>query len=61
MSNRSRSEAGSREAGSRMEPTEFDFDPELNDEQWELIADLFANPDPSPEGGRPKADARACF
>ena len=47
--------------GSRMEPTTLDYVPELNDEQWSLIADLFENPDPSPAGGRPMADARACF
>lgn len=39
MSNRSRSEAGS-----RMEPTEFVYNPELNGEQWDLIADLLPTP-----------------
>ena len=34
----------------RMEPN---F--ELTDDQWNLICDLFADPPPSPEGGRPRA------
>ncbi len=42
--------------GARMEP-EF----ELTDDQWNLISDLFADPPPSPEGGRPRASSRACF
>ena len=42
-------------AGARMEPK-----PELTDEQWSLIADLFRDPPPSPQGGRPRVDARAC-
>ena len=56
MSDRSRCEAGS-----RMEPEVEDLQAELSDEHWLLIAELFANPDPSPKGGRPMADPRACF
>jgi len=47
---------GRNHTGSRTEPK-----PELSDKQWFLIADLFANPDPSPEGGRPRVDPRACL
>src|SRR5262245_57583281 len=42
-------------AGSRTEPQ-----PQLSDEQWLLIAKLFPVPTPSPLGGRPRADVRAC-
>jgi transposase len=41
--------------GSRMEPQ-----PELTDEQWLLIEDLFPEPRPSPQGGRPRAPTRPC-
>lgn len=34
---------------------------ELNDEQWNLIADLFPEPPRSSQGGRPPAPSRACF
>jgi transposase len=34
---------------------------ELTDDQWNLISDLFADPPPSPVGGRPRASSRACF
>ncbi|MEM6797893.1 MAG: hypothetical protein AAF589_00125 [Planctomycetota bacterium] len=37
-------------AGSRMEPTAEDLQAKLRDEDWLLIADLFANPEPSPKG-----------
>ena len=37
--------------GSRMEPDTNDLQPELNDEHWLLIADLFSNASPSPKGG----------
>src|SRR4029450_2586341 len=42
-------------AGSRTEP-----ESQLNDEQWFLIEDLFADPEPSPKGGRPRHAARRC-
>jgi len=49
------------DAGSRMEPETEDLQAELSDEHWLLIADLFENPKPSPKGGRPMVDPRACF
>ena len=42
--------------GSRTAPQSF-----LTDSQWNLIKDLFENPDPSPLGGRPRVDARQCL
>ena len=56
MSSRSRESAGS-----RMEPEQVGFRPQLDDEQWALIADLFPEPPPDPRGGRPRADARLCL
>jgi transposase len=56
MSSRSREVAGS-----RMEPTELGYRPQLNDQQWAMIADLFVEPDPDPRGGRPRAGARHCL
>ena len=41
--------------GSRTE-----LEKQLNDEQWLLIANLFPTKPPSPKGGRPAADTRAC-
>ena len=35
--------------------------PELTDEQWSLIEDLFRPLPPSPLGGRPRVESRACF
>jgi hypothetical protein len=55
MSTRSRCDAGS-----RMEPESCPTRPELSDEQWSLISDLFVDPAPDPRGGRPRADARRC-
>lgn len=55
MSNRSRNERASARAGSRKEPQ-----PQLTDEQWKLIADLFPDPAPSAQGGRPRRAAREC-
>ena len=43
-------------AGARTEPKS-----ELTDEQWSLIEDLFRDPPPSPQGGRPRVPARDCF
>ncbi len=48
------------EAGSRMEPASCPTGPELSDEHWSLISDLFVDPAPDPRGGRPRADARRC-
>jgi len=42
--------------GSRTTPKPF-----ITDSQWNLIQHLFANPDPSPLGGRPRVDPRACL
>lgn len=42
--------------GSRTEPK-----PQLSDEQWFLIADLFTDPPVSDAGGRPRVDARSCL
>ena len=42
--------------GSRTAPKAF-----ISDLQWKLIEDLFEEADPSPEGGRPRVDARACL
>ena len=56
MSKRSRKWRAKARAGSRTEP-----EPQLTDEQWLLIADLFADEPPSEKGGRPRCAARACF
>lgn len=54
--------ARSREqAGSRMEPESNEYCPQLSDEQWALIADLFPEPPPNPQGGRPRAKTRCCL
>jgi transposase len=44
-----------------MEPEQVGFRPQLDEEQWALIADLFLAPPPDPRGGRPRADARRCL
>ncbi len=48
-------------AGSRMEPESKRVRPQLSDEQWALICDLFKPPKPSPLGGRPRTCSRACL
>jgi transposase len=48
-------------AGSRMEPNLCLVSPQLTDEQWSLISDLFPAPKPDPRGGRPRADVRQCL
>lgn len=48
-------------AGSRMEPTVDALPPQLDDEKWRLISDLFVDPAPDPAGGRPRANASHCF
>ena len=35
--------------------------PQLSDEQWMLISDVFPVPVPDPRGGRPRTDARRCL
>ncbi len=55
MSKRSRRQRAKARAGSRMEP-----EPQLSDEQWLLIADLFPDEPPSDLGGRPRRAAREC-
>ena len=55
MSKRSRLQEAERPAGSRMEP-----EPQLTDEQWSLIADLFPDELPSEKGGRPRRSSREC-
>jgi transposase len=47
---------GRNRTGSRTAPKPF-----LSDSQWLLIAKLFANPDPSPLGGRPRVPPRRCL
>lgn len=44
-----------------MEPDSRFFRPQLSDEQWAVVRDLFKPPKRSPKGGRPRADARACL
>ena len=48
-------------AGSKMEPGTSLVAPQLSDEQWSLISDLFSAPQPDARGGRPRADARQCL
>ena len=55
MSKRSRKRRAKARAGSRMEP-----EPQLSDEQWLLIADLFPDEPPSEKGGRPRRTSREC-
>lgn len=55
-------QARSRDAGASDAPAGSRTEPEsqLNDEQWFLIEDLFANPQPSAKGGRPRQASRRC-
>ena len=55
MSNRSR-----RSTGSTMDSDSKRLQPELTDEQWLLIADLFPNKPMGANGGRPTAMSRDC-
>jgi transposase len=48
-------------AGSKMEPEVRSASPQLSDEQWSLISDLFPVPERNPRGGRPRADVRECL
>ena len=52
----SRPTKGRNITGSRTEPQ-----PQLADSQWLLIADLFEEPPPTCNGGRPRVAARACL
>jgi transposase len=52
----SRPGTGRNITGSRTEPK-----PQLSDEQWFLIADLFPHPPIAPDGGRPRVHPRACL
>ena len=36
-------------------------EPFVSETQWRIINDRFEDPDPSPEGGCPRVNARACF
>lgn len=56
MSNRSRCSTGS-----TMDSDSKRLQPELNDEQWLLIADLFPDKPVGAKGGRPTAKSRDCF
>lgn len=56
MSNRSRAITGS-----KMDSDLNGLEPELTDEQWALIADLFPDEPVGPKGGRPRISSRACF
>jgi transposase len=35
-------------------------EPQLTDKQWRLISDLFVDPTPSEQGGRPRIPPRPC-
>src|SRR6476619_3544523 len=48
-------------AGSKMEPEVRSANPQLSDEQWSLISDLFPIPQPEARGGRPRVDSRQCL
>ena len=48
-------------AGSKMEPEVRSASPQLTDEKWSLISDLFSVPPPDPRGGRPRVDSRQCL
>jgi len=48
-------------AGSKMEPEVRSASPQLTDEQWSLISNLFPAPNPAPHSGRPRIDARQCL
>lgn len=48
-------------AGSKMEPEVRLTCPQLTDEQWSLISDLFPVPKVDPRGGRPRVDSRQCL
>ena len=47
--------------GSEMEPVLNLPQPQLTNEQWLLISDVFPVPAPDPRGGRPRTDAQRCI
>jgi len=47
--------------GSTTEPKVSAITPQLTDEQWSLISDLFPAPKLDPRRGRPRTDARQCL
>ena len=49
------------DAGPKEEPVACPVRPQLTDEQWLLICDLFPIPKPDPRGGRPRVDSRQCL
>lgn len=51
-----RTVGGRNRTGARTTPP-----PYLNDEQWIVIADLFADPEPHTAGGRPRVPPRPCL
>ena len=48
-------------AACKEEPAASAAPPQLTDEQWLLICDLFPVPKPDPRGGRPRVDSRECL
>ena len=49
------------DASRKEEPVASAVPPQLTDEQWSLICDLFPIPKPDPRGGRPRVDSRQCL
>jgi len=49
------------DADPKEEPVACPVPPQLTDEQWLLICDLFPIPKPDPRGGRPRVDSRECL
>jgi len=48
-------------SGPTEEPVACPVPPQLTDEQWLLICDLFPIPKPDPRGGRPRVESRQCL
>jgi transposase len=48
-------------ARTREESAKDAVPPQLSDEKWLLICDLFPVPKPDPRGGRPRVDSRRCL
>jgi transposase len=47
--------------GSRSEPGLNISQPQLTDDEWQLVSDVFPVPAPDPRGGRPRIGARRCL